>query len=178
MSIVELERTLPPDWYVKVTIEGRYIFVNYANDTATFSSWEHPDPTFPRNLYEGYGESDPTSAHVNEALSYTWGSPGNDEPAYVVASNADNLLTTSDADTLMLGHNLVGALRQLRFNDLTRTLWVDAICVNQRDENEKSGQLMKMRQILRLARRVMMWLGPSSETSRAALRTLETIGSL
>lgn len=59
--------------------------------------------------------------------------------------------------------NLENAQRYLRLCSLTRVLWIDAICINQRDENEKAHQVRRMRQNYSNATRVLVWLGEASD---------------
>lgn len=53
MPIDELQKTLPPDWEVAQTIEGRYVFGNWDVDVTL---WTHPDPSFDPPCYEGYDD--------------------------------------------------------------------------------------------------------------------------
>ena len=55
-------------------------------------------------------------------------------------------------------------------------LWIDAICINQTDNEEKSIQVRKMGSIYHKARRVVVWLGPSSEHSQRAVDALAHLG--
>ncbi|KAH0594002.1 hypothetical protein MHUMG1_08325 [Metarhizium humberi] len=64
-----------------------------------------------------------------EALSYTWGSPS---PTYDISINAC---------AFPVSGNLRKALDDLRYPDKPRILWADAICINQRDSDEKAHQL-------------------------------------
>jgi hypothetical protein len=45
------------------------------------------------------------------------------------------------------------------------TLWVDQVCIDQRNVPEKNAQVAKMGEIYRLASLVLIWLGPASEDS-------------
>lgn len=72
--------------------------------------------------------------------------------------------------------NLVRALRHLRYADRPRTLWIDAICINQYDKTERGRHVARMGSIYALAPRVVAWLGPATPTSNTALDELETMG--
>ncbi|KAJ9663577.1 hypothetical protein H2201_005538 [Coniosporium apollinis] len=48
-------------------------------------------------------------------------------------------------------------------NRPTRLLWIDALCINQKDNDEKSSQVMMMRDIYAHAKNVLLWLGPHIE---------------
>jgi hypothetical protein len=59
----------------------------------------------------------------------------------------------------MIAKNLHLAMRHLRSRDTPRTLWIDAICINQVDNGERTSQAQKMRSIYERASRVIVWLG-------------------
>jgi hypothetical protein len=48
-----------------------------------------------------------------------------------------------------------------------RTLWVDAVCVNQEDNDEKMQQVSQIRDIYMSARRVLVWLGERRDAAIA-----------
>lgn len=90
-----------------------------------------------------------------EALSYTWGSAA--EPNHILVNGK----------TLAVTRNLHLALHQLRFDLEDRILWVDAICINQENKNERGHQVQQMGEIFRQANRVLFWLGEGTlETDR------------
>jgi hypothetical protein len=82
----------------------------------------------------------------------------------------------SSSGFLLIGKNLDSALRYLRLSDLPRVLWIDGICINQNDMEERSQQVHRMGSIFSLAERVVAWLGSSSLSSQLALSTLEHLG--
>jgi hypothetical protein len=73
--------------------------------------------------------------------------------------------------------NLASALVPLRHVTEPRVFWIDALCINQQDESEKSSQVVRMSDIYRLADRVIVWLGPEDEGSKDAVSILRHIGS-
>jgi hypothetical protein len=55
------------------------------------------------------------------------------------------------------------ALKNLRDHHGVRTIWVDAICIDQKSDGEKNMQLPLMKEIYGKARKVYIWLGESKE---------------
>lgn len=60
---------------------------------------------------------------------------------------------------LKITDNLRDALEAIREPHEGRLLWVDAVCINQRDPDEKGPQVGMMKDIYRRARKVIVWLG-------------------
>ncbi|KAJ0116171.1 nkyrin and het domain protein [Diaporthe amygdali] len=103
-----------------------------------------------------------------EALSYTWGSEENREIIRVDSADGQAISVTS---------NLAVALKYLRHTDKPRTMWIDAICINQADVVEKGPQVKMMGEIYRHAARVAVWLGPEADNSDIAMAKMEYLGS-
>ena len=82
-----------------------------------------------------------------EALSYTW---GNEIVRHKISI---------DGKDFEVGQNLFDALRHLRDPLKDRTLWVDAICINQSNVPEKNHQIGIMPFIYMRAKTVLVWLG-------------------
>jgi hypothetical protein len=121
---------------------------------------EFEDPVFCQlNIYSL--EEQP----VYEALSYVWGDAATTLPIYV-GSQRKRVETTI---------NLECALRHLRYQDRDRILWVDAICINQSDDSEKTHQVRMMRKIFAGAKRVLAWLGPETVDGQVAVQTLRRV---
>ncbi|KAK8025249.1 hypothetical protein PG990_003072 [Apiospora arundinis] len=99
-----------------------------------------------------------------EALSYTWGGQPTDSSPCILL----------DGQRFPVTKNLFDALHALRLRSLDRLLWVDALCINQRDPREKGHQVGQMGSVYRNADTVLVWLGPSS----AAIDDLMTILNL
>lgn len=74
--------------------------------------------------------------------------------------------------------NLGVALRHLRLRDAPRTLWIDAICIDQKNIPEKSEQVAKMAQIYSSSQRVVIWLGPASPDSDLAMGHVDHLGKM
>jgi len=85
-------------------------------------------------------------------LSYTWGQPGDEYP---IKLNGELFHVRRNL------HNFLQAARQrLTFC----TLWIDALCINQTDVEERNHQVQQMGNIFAAARMVVSWLGNSLET--------------
>ena len=107
-----------------------------------------------------------------EALSYAWGKP-----------EFPNTLRIVTPDSfLKITNNLKDALQALRLSKVSRLLWVDAVCINQADDEEKAELVGKMKEIYQDAHRVIVWLGKGAddpktvEIQRKGLAELEEIG--
>jgi hypothetical protein len=92
------------------------------------------------------------------ALSYTWGNEAGREQM-AVSAPADAL--AEDAPVILVTSNCAAALRKLRASDLIRGrgVWVDAICIDQDSDKDKSAQVEMMAEIYDKAAAVAVWLG-------------------
>ena len=84
-----------------------------------------------------------------EALSYVWGSDTDRLFAWVGNSHDHSVPMTK---------NLYAALERLRNGSLARYLWVDSVCINQEDDDERSRQVANMAKIYHYAKCVVVWL--------------------
>ena len=100
-----------------------------------------------------------------EALSYVWGD--------MTTPRSIRLQSYSFAIT----KNLKVALRGLRMLDRPRTLWVDAICINQDDLTERQAQVQLMKRIYSQSSRVLTWLGEEEEGDKEAFDFLASLTS-
>jgi hypothetical protein len=106
--------------------------------------------------------SDPSSY---EALSYTW---GRDISPDCLLLNGKEFLVTI---------NLEASLLYLRLPDKPRTLWIDALCINQNNIPERNTQVPKMQQIYGNAERVVVWLSLHYNDSKLAMTLLSELAS-
>ena len=65
-----------------------------------------------------------------------------------------------DGKLLPIRRSLHEFLVELRLLDRPRTVWADAICINQGDVVERNAQVALMRDIYSTAQTVLVWLGP------------------
>ena len=66
---------------------------------------------------------------------------------------------------IAITEGLRDVLLQLRHRKDMRTLWIDQLCVNQDNNDEKSHQVSLMAEIFRGALRVIIWLGKEADQS-------------
>lgn len=69
-----------------------------------------------------------------EAVSYHWGDKAKNPFDYSI-----KILKDSYSYRIFIRPNLEAALRQLRYRNKDRLLWVDALCINQKDEGLGNG---------------------------------------
>jgi hypothetical protein len=94
-------------------------------------------------------EAQKSDEPLYEALSYAWGEPIFSHTIEEVPSGTHLSITV----------NLYDALQGIRDQQTSRVLWVDAICINQLDLEEKGHQVAQMGRIYEDAERVVVWLG-------------------
>ncbi|KAL5327565.1 hypothetical protein ACEPPN_005265 [Leptodophora sp. 'Broadleaf-Isolate-01'] len=100
------------------------------------------------------------------ALSYTWGDPKHTSEVWL---NGHKLQVTA---------NLESALRRIRSCDGSVLIWADAICINQEDLDERSQQVLYMREIYSGAREVIAWIGlQESDREEIALDFVQELGT-
>jgi Heterokaryon incompatibility protein (HET) len=99
-----------------------------------------------------------------QALSYTWG------------ENLFPCTLLCGSHGIKITQNLQHTLQHFRQPDKELRIWIDAICINQSDTEEKSHQIPLMEEIYRKASNVLIWLGKESEGSEEAIHYLTRIG--
>ena len=87
------------------------------------------------------------NAPVYEALSYAW---GESRKTGSISCGSESIAVTQ---------NLATALVQIRNPDKIRILWIDQICINQDDVDERNKQVALMGRIYSKAENVVVWLG-------------------
>lgn len=127
----------------------------------------------------------PTAPPKFETLSYTWGSESNPQTVSVIRQPVhkaatflsrlrrkrnDNIAVSENpphhpnsGEVLQVTQNQAIALRHLHNTSSIRVLWIDALCINQEDLQERSTEGKRMADIYRCESQVTIWLGPASE---------------
>ena len=106
-----------------------------------------------------------------EALSYVWGP---EEPI-----DSIKIHTAGHYSGMMnITPDLSAALRQLRDSTSVRFLWIDAICIDQANIQEKNHRVPLIADVYRRAEHVCVMLGQSSDDSHKALQFIVGAGNL
>lgn len=98
-----------------------------------------------------------------EAISYCWGDSNN---------KAEILLEGSSAAVPASAEEV---LRRLRKPKESRLVWIDAVCINQNDIQERCSQIVLMTDIYHNSTRCMAYLAPKRRYQAAAVKQLDQI---
>jgi hypothetical protein len=93
------------------------------------------------------------------AVSYAWR-----DPAPVAT------IQLRDGRSLPLSRTLTDLFDSLRQRYQSLTVWIDALCINQKNTPEKEHQVRLMGQVYSLADQVLLWLGTSTPDTKTALK--------
>jgi Heterokaryon incompatibility protein (HET) len=99
------------------------------------------------------------------ALSYVWGH-GSFSPL------------ACDEKTLQITTTLEEALRQITAHNPNDWIWIDQICINQKDDNERSQQVRLMNLIYEKAQTVLAWIGPERFDTVLAIDLIERVAEV
>jgi hypothetical protein len=94
------------------------------------------------------------------ALSYVWGDPTDRLPIYI------------DGIFFSATKNLALALQHIRKVDQDEVLWIDAVCINQKDIDERNDQVLLMGTLYSEAEEVVIWLGEADVTTDELVDTV------
>ncbi|KAH0432143.1 hypothetical protein CcaCcLH18_06641 [Colletotrichum camelliae] len=92
------------------------------------------------------------------AVSYTWGQPDFSVDLIIDQSSVDDDITPKKS-LLKITPTVDSILRYLRVSHKPVYLWIDALCINQQDEDDKAVQIPQMGEIYKCAETVHVWLG-------------------
>jgi hypothetical protein len=103
-----------------------------------------------------------------DAVSYCWGE-ASDMHLISLKQVDDSIIAFS------VNSNLFAALKQFRYRSKPRTLWIDLICINQKDLNERGHQVGIMGDIFANAETVLVWLSDANEVVELDMKTYQRI---
>jgi hypothetical protein len=125
-----------------------------------------PSAHFPASITCNLAEVTLDDHPIYEALSYVWGD-----------HNIQATLQIEGA-SLKVTTNLELALRYLRLPDKPRTIWIDAICIDQSNIEERNQQVGLMKGIYSSCAVDLVWIGESDENTQGAIDTIKRMKSL
>jgi hypothetical protein len=108
------------------------------------------------------------------ALSYTWGAPRINMTDEEQGQKKSVLMNEQILD---VQPNLYDAILELLTACEGIPIWIDALCINQSDESERSAQVSVMNQIYGKAKRVIVWLGKPYPELEAGIKAAERLGT-
>jgi hypothetical protein len=111
-----------------------------------------------------------------EALSYSWGIFPRDFPVVVMPATAQTGNPSTDT-ALVTNPSLYTALKRLRHPTETRTLWIDQLCINQDDDDEKGKQVVLMSEVYKNAQRTVVWLGEEDEDKQVLSEMIDAFAN-
>ncbi|KAL8981105.1 MAG: hypothetical protein Q9177_005679 [Variospora cf. flavescens] len=98
-----------------------------------------------------------------EALSYTWGSTIQDCPVEIhfipFASGNPDKRPVANTEIVYVTKHLHAALLELQQPAVPRLVWIDQLCIDQANLQERNEQVSIMADIYRRAERTVVWLG-------------------
>ena len=109
-----------------------------------------------------------------ETLSYCWGRQERRVPVFVVPVPLP--VDGKIDEVVFVTPQLYAALRRLRHEEASRYLWIDQICIDQANGEEKGEQVLMMGEIYSTSWRTVIWLG-EEDNFRPAIESLLRTGS-
>ena len=128
----------------------------------------YPSHDFGDRLVLELEASDLTNAPSYDALSYTWGDEiGNSERTCSIQCNhGTEMWITKNCET---------AIRRLRLPKKERLIWVDAVCIDQISNIERTHQVSIMSKIYKSARHIMVYTGEGTTNTDRLFDWLNSI---
>jgi hypothetical protein len=108
------------------------------------------------------------SSSTFEAISDTWGKP----------ERVSALAIQNGMGQIGLTANLTEALPHMIRQSHTKRLWIDQLCINQIDNDEKAVQIGLMAEVYKKGQSVIVWLGPEDHNTQMCAQWLCAIDRL
>lgn len=102
-----------------------------------------------------------------EAVSYTWADEDGE------TTRCRSIFVGVYWDIYPVTRNCEGALLSIREEEKVRSVWVDSICINQDDMDERSAQVNLMPRIYSRAAKVLLYLGEPTPDIKDAFQGLD-----
>ncbi|KAH7124394.1 heterokaryon incompatibility protein-domain-containing protein [Dactylonectria macrodidyma] len=124
----------------------------------------HPSNEYARPIDCSIQDADIDKPTPYKALSYCWGKGDKSHSVSI------------DKAALDITESLDSAMRHMRHQNEPIIVWIDQICINQSDDNEKNDQVEMMTRIYSKAEQVLVWLGPADQGSDDAMDLYAEVG--
>lgn len=174
------ETRIPPTTYDRMTRTGDVIVqpipqnwnpsaLHHEDSFRVFNLQPSEDPT--SRIY-GVLEEKRLQEYENEliehftAVSYCWGTRS--QMASISVNDRDYQVTK----------NAESVLRSVRDTTRVLSLWIDSICINQHDIDERKHQVSQMLRVYNAATHTIIYLGESNEQSAGSIRVLQKLHEL
>jgi hypothetical protein len=144
--------------------EYRYLPLSYDRSIRLLRLMPHRDKQAPIHcrIFEYPLQEAGEGVQLYEALSYVWGSEAEERVIHIHSDEGNDGYAPGGNCCLPVRPNLHAALSHLRDRFIERVIWIDAICINQKDDEEKGQQVQSMAEIYAKASRVIVWLGDAT----------------
>lgn len=133
----------------------------------SFDDNKRPQWSFepPVHIPADFGEGRPPNF---AALSYEWGDLDATSPFSI---GGQRMRTRVNLKRFL---KALPKLKQ-KLEMIPSLFWIDSICVNQNDEEERSAQIRLLGDIYSCAKHVISWLGPSADSSNLAMGYIQGV---
>ncbi|KAK4935186.1 hypothetical protein LTR10_023717 [Elasticomyces elasticus] len=117
----------------------------------------------------------PTDLNQYNALSYVWGDP---KMQKCISIEGHPLMITESLESVLQHMKQLVIQNRQQITNTTRWSywWIDQICINQSDIEERSNQVSLLRRVYKKATTVQVWLGDAVEGSTTAMEVINKIG--
>jgi hypothetical protein len=179
-------RWLPQSWLFRLPLRGRLAWVplgpvriphkivqaenglksgTSVTEQSTTSDQNSTTSTEDRTTHNKSEPNSTQSSSTYKALSYTW---GDCSLKSIISVNGKKLTITE---------SLATALYHIRPKSESLKIWIDQICINQEDLQEKTDQVRRMDRVYRNSDEALIWLGPAEDGSEAFMAVLNKLGA-
>lgn len=145
-------------------------------------------PGFQGELFCGLGviHFDDRAIPSFEAISYTWGSPVRSKKVWAAPFESrsekgggwTHRHEFSSRHHFKVTESLYKLLHHLRRKDELRVVWIDQLCIDQDNPDEKAEQIKTMAEIYQRASKTHVWLGDGDESSEKAVNCLKRLADM
>ncbi|KAG0653109.1 Heterokaryon incompatibility protein [Hyphodiscus hymeniophilus] len=196
MSTSDQEDEVPSSIHADQPLQRRahtYEEIAYSNDIRILKIL-HGNPgsglecmLFPRSLWSIVSTSK-SEYHDYWVLSYMWRDDEQTHPVIMYDATMSDVTALRDglqtitrfnlSGTLNIRNNLAAALHQFRHVSKDVNVWVDVLCINQANMEERNAQISRMHEIYNEANCICVWLGAEEREMKETFEFLKYISNL